>query len=186
MARHSEFMDGEMPMAEAEQWRAHLAACEVCARYDRVLRKGLCLLQRQTAVEPDPDFAVHLRYRLAYEEQRTSLGPVTAGAATSVTVAAVLALAAWLPIMMLSRGNAPSTTVTTGEVGRTATEVAWHGGTGIDEPDSHVELQGPNISLNHSHPAVSLIEHGYTPLIVEAPTAPPQYTQVTLTSYNTR
>ena len=185
LARHSEFLDGEMPAVDAELWRTHLANCAQCARYDRVLRKGLRVLQDDRQVQPDPEFMLHLRYRLAYEDQRMTT-PVTAGAATAVTVAAVLALAAWLPIMFFSRASESQAPLAAGELGRTASEIAWHGGSAIHEPDSHSEIAGPNVSLNHTHTAVSVIESGYTPLIIEAPTSPPSYTRVTLTSFNSR
>jgi hypothetical protein len=179
-------MDGEMPAADAERWRAHLSACALCARYDRVLRRGVGILRGEQHVKSDPEFMLHLRYRLAHEEERMAMGPVTASAATSVTVAAVLALAAWVPMMFMARAQESESAVKVAELGRTASEIAWHGGKALDEQDSHATFEGPSVFLHHTTEAVALIEQGYTPLILEPPTAPPSYSQVTLTSFSSR
>lgn len=182
LARHSEYLDGEMAPLDLERWRAHLAECALCARYDRVLRKGVRMLADRPAVEPDPTFKLHLRYRLADEERRSQLRPVTMNAAASVSVAAVLALVAWLPIMVLARGDerAPAAAVTSlSTTDQRASEIAWHGGHGMSERHAHDK---PSVTLNHTTTAASLIGRRYTPLIVEPPTAPPTYTRVSLTS----
>ena len=186
LARHSEFLDGEMAAVDAERWRAHLSACAQCARYDRVLRRGVGLLRGAQQNHSDPEFMLHLRYRLAHEEERMAMGPVTASAATSVTVAAVLALAAWVPIMFMARSRDAQATANVAELGRTAAEIAWHGGHALEEQDSHDAFAGPSVVLQHSTPAVRLIEHGYTPLVLEPPTAPPSYARVTFTSFTSR
>jgi hypothetical protein len=186
MARHSEFLDGEMPSVDAELWRTHLASCAACARYDRVLRKGLGVLHRDQQADADSEFMLHLRYRLAYEEERIAMGPVTAGAATSVTVAAVLALAAWLPIMFMSRmqETPPAVGTVNTNLDPAASEIAWHGGNAFAQHQAAHQVLAPDISLSYPNPGLSLIDRGYTPLIIEPPTAPPSYTQVTLTSFS--
>lgn len=181
LARHSEYIDGEMAPDDSELWRAHLASCPLCARYDRVLRKGVRLLSASQPTQPDPAFILHLHHRLAEAEARAALRPVTIGAAASVSIAATLALAAWLPIMVAARDGEPEplTPVASAPVGLTATEIAWHGDDGVKAAHSHAR---PGVRLQHTIPGVSLIERRYTPLILEAPTAPPSYTRVVLTS----
>lgn len=159
IARHSEYVDGELPPLETEKWRAHLATCTICARYDRVLRKGLQLLH-ETDLQPDPEFIQHLRYRIADEDRRT-LRPISINVAAVASVAAMVALAAWLPVWVIK--SQESTTATATDVSAAATEIAWHGGE-----------------------AVTLVHAAYSPLIVEPPTAPPSYTRAQLTSLHAR
>lgn len=176
-----------MAALDADLWRSHLANCAACARYDRILRKGLGVL-RHEEVDPDADFMVHLRYRLAYEEQRMAVGPVTAGAATSVTVAAVLALAAWLPIMIMSRME-EAQTVTTGiasELPAVTSAIAWHGSNALATLAPETPAAAPTITRRPAPPAAPIIDRGYTPLILDPPTAPPSYSQFTFTSYSQR
>lgn len=176
-------MDGEMPSVDAELWRTHLANCTACARYDRVLRKGIGVL-RSDSIEPDAEFMLHIRYRLAYEEQRVAMGPVTAGAATSVTVAAVLALAAWLPIMFMSRDRetTPLVEALATDIDPAASAIAWHGSNAIAAPIASPPLMAPIASSPEAKPSITIIDRGYSPLILEAPTAPPTYSQVSFTS----
>jgi hypothetical protein len=182
LARHSEYLDGEMAPADSELWRAHFAACPPCARYDRILRKGVRLLAETPHVEPDPSFKLHLRYRIADEERRSDLRPATINAAASVSVAAMLALAAWLPIMVVARStdSEPTWAPTTGNADLMATEIAWHGGRAVNQTRSH---ERSRMTLQHTSSGASLIDRGYSPLIIESPTAPPSYTRVSLTSY---
>ena len=182
LARHSEYLDGEMAAADSERWRAHLDACPPCARYDRILRKGMRLLSETPHVEPDPSFKLHLRYRIADEERRLDVRPATMNAAASLSVAAMLALAAWLPFMLVARTDAsgPGTTATAAAADLMATEIAWHGGYAVSQRPSH---ERSRLTLQHTSSAASLIDRGYSPLIIESPTAPPTYTRVSLTSY---
>jgi hypothetical protein len=187
LARHSEFLDGEMAALDADLWRTHLANCAACARYDRILRKGLGVV-RSNAAEPDAEFMVHLRYRLAYEEQRMAVGPVTAGAATSVTVAAVLALAAWLPIMIMSRmeevENATMTMAT--QLPPATSAIAWHGSNALTTLQPETPSAAPTITRQSTPPVAPIIDRGYTPLVLDAPTAPPTYSQFTFATYSSR
>jgi anti-sigma factor RsiW len=183
LARHSEYLDGEMTSVDLGRWRAHLDACPLCARYDRILRKGVRLLAETPYVEPDPSFKLHLRYRIADEERRLDVRPATLNAAASVSVAAMLALAAWLPIMLVARANESvptSTAPTAANTDLMANEIAWHGGYAVSERRSH---ERSRLTLQHNSSGASLIDRGYSPLIVESPTAPPSYTRVSFSSY---
>jgi anti-sigma factor RsiW len=160
IARHSEYVDGELPPLETEKWRAHLATCTICARYDRVLRKGVQLLH-DTDLQADPEFIQHLRYRIADEDHRMTMRPIGMNAGAVASVAAVVALAAWLPVAVMKSQESPA--ATSPSVSTAANEIAWH----RDE-------------------AVTLIHGAYSPLVVEPPTAPPSYTRARLTSLHTR
>ena len=173
LARHSEYLDGVMDAATAEIWRAHIAGCTSCARYDRVLRRGLKTLITQPLVEPDPDFVTELNQRLAFEDRRMAMRPITSMAGASVAVAAMLAFAAWLPFLLLT--NSPDQQVIAAPATAVATEIAWHGEDAVDHrTPSHVHqarrLVWPGRS---SH----VIETKYTPVVVESPIAPLSYVQ---------
>ena len=171
LARHSEYLDGVMDSATAEQWRAHIAGCTSCARYDRVLRRGLKTLTAQPVIEPDPDFSAELNRRLAFEDRRIAMRPITSMAGASIAVAAMLAFAAWLPFLLLTDSSnqqiiaAPATQV--------ATEIAWHGENAVDHrTPSHIHQARRIVwPANNSH----VIETKYTPVVVESPIAPLSY-----------
>jgi len=170
-ARYSDYLDGLLPAAEAERVGAHIAGCQGCRRYDNVVRRGTRLLTDQTEFLPDPDFLPSLKHRLSFEDDRDRLQPVTVGASAAVSVAAVIALAVWAPVALLSRNtNEPE-------------QIAVSSGP-VAEEISELVNSKPDVSLTHNNVDVSLIDQGYTPLILEPPTSPPAY--VRLTSYEIR
>ena len=171
LARHSEYLDGVMDSATADQWRAHLASCASCGRYDRVLRRGLKTLSAQPIVEPDPDFSAELHRRLAFEDRRMAMRPITSMAGASVAVAAMLAFAAWLPFTLLTDPAEPQ--VIAAPATQVATEIAWHGENAVDHrTPSHIHQARRVIwPASGSH----VIETKYTPVVVESPIAPLSY-----------
>lgn len=176
LARHSEYIDGEMAPPDTEKWRAHLKDCAMCARYDRVLRKGVSLLATKPELEPEPEFMMHLRYRLADEAHRLETQPIHQHAGAAVSVMAVLALIAWIPVMM-SAGSPTAAAVRMNavETGRESSEIAWHGSHAMHTEPSHVTLAAPAATLEPVYSVVSLADAGYSPLIIESPTSPPSY-----------
>lgn len=101
LARHSEYMDGELDPREYDRVEAHRASCPRCARYDRVVRSGVRLLRGLPEVEPSPDFFPRLQHRLYHldEELRARDRGTSAGAVASLAIAAALALLAWSPLL---------------------------------------------------------------------------------------
>jgi hypothetical protein len=182
LARHSEYLDGEMTPPDTERWRAHLAECAMCARYDRVLRKGTSLLAAAD-MEPDPEFTMHLRYRIADEHYR-STRPMNNSVAVAMSTAAVLALIAWLPLILISRTERD--VAAQGETAPASSEIAWHGSIAIDDDASHSAPAVDAAVLAPNHAAVALIAPGYSPLVIESPIAPPSYSSVRLTSLTER
>ena len=165
LAQHSEYIDGLLPGPRVEQVRLHLQTCDSCARYDRVLRKGVSLLG-VPSVEPSDDFLGSLHSRLALEEQRQTMRPVTIATSASVSIAAVLALVAWIPTVISSQPSHAVVTALTAP-----TELAT------------LASSTREVRLASTSADVSLIS--YSPLILESPTAPPSYA-VTLTSLESR
>lgn len=100
--RHSEYVDGEMPMADFGRWRDHVASCGKCARYDRTVRRGGQLVRDLLPrVEAAPDFRPRLRHRLYHERDGISTRPAPtwlyAAVAIIATASAGVVLAALAP-----------------------------------------------------------------------------------------
>lgn len=179
LAKHSDYIDGMLALDASQQFQSHLEHCPACARYDRTLRKGICILNDQARVEPDPDFLLQLHSRIA-DEERGRLQPISVSAAASVSIAAVLALAAWLPIVMKQIEQPVYLHPGTETISDlNAAEIVWRGALAAGATEER-----PSAKLMHTSADVSLIDHGYSPLILEAPTAPPSYGR--LTSLETR
>ena len=175
LARHSEFLDGMMDPGTEALWQAHLAGCAECARYDRVLRRGLRLLSARPPLEPAPDFIIHLQHRLAAEDRAMTMRPIRSLAVASISVAAMLAFVAWLPVMLQSGGAVPTVAVAEAP-SPVATEIAWHGESAVEsQPRAHVHFARRLAWSPSSNGHV--IEARYTPVVYESPTAPPSYTR---------
>ncbi|MEK6255526.1 MAG: hypothetical protein N2B05_12590 [Gemmatimonadales bacterium] len=97
--RYTDFRDGLLDVEAPVEVESHLAACACCARYDRVMRRGLELLSDIPLPESSDDFMPRLRHRLynvdcGVPDGRRSFG----GSAALIGVAAVGLLALfWLP-----------------------------------------------------------------------------------------
>ncbi len=101
LARHSDFIDGELDAREYARVEAHRASCPKCARYDRVVRSGVRMLRGLPEVEPSSDFFPRLQHRIYNLDERLRSGHrgTSAGAVASLAVAASLALLAWSPLL---------------------------------------------------------------------------------------
>lgn len=173
LARHTEYLDGMMDAASAAQWRAHLAECPACARYDRVLRRGIAHLAARPELQLTPDFEIELQQRLIHEERRQAMRPMTSLAAATLAVAAMLAFAAWLPVLLLSRSAEQPVAVVPASASTVASEIAWHAENGVQQPASlHLHQARRATLLSVRAPA---IEPKYTPVVLESPIAPINY-----------
>ena len=187
LALHSEYIDGVLPAADSELLRAHLSTCESCARYDRVLRKGVHFLIEQPRSEADPDFLRSLHTRLAIEDERDAMRPITIAASASVSVAVLLAVAAWLPALLGPHGTGAGAANSTLSASIASSEIAWHTATAVADFPGHTAEGAPDVSLTaNTNADISLIDRGYSPLILENPTAPPSYMHAQFTSLESR
>jgi hypothetical protein len=86
---------------EERLYRDHLAVCPTCARYQRVLTRGLRLVRELPGVEPSTDFTQRLGHRLSTLDEARVVRErsALAGAVVSIAVAGLVALAAWTPIL---------------------------------------------------------------------------------------
>lgn len=174
---HSEYIDGVLDADTTLQVRTHLDGCSDCARYDHTVRKGTQLFLRQsTTTVLDSDFLQQLHTRIAEEDERMAFRPISINAGASVSIAAVLALAAWVPVMMKHMED----TSPNRDVQRAA--VAFSVPAPL--PSKPFPTERPQPKLVQTTADAQLIDRGYSPLILESPTAPPSY--VRLTSLETR
>ncbi len=97
--RYTDFRDGLLDAESRTEAETHLADCPCCARYHRVMQRGIEILSDIPIAESSDDFMPRLRHRLynvdcGVSDGRRSFG----GSAALVGVAAVGLLALfWLP-----------------------------------------------------------------------------------------
>ncbi len=96
---YSDYLDGLLDAAREVEFERHIEACEHCARYDRVVQRGLSLCRELPDIDGAPDFLPRLRHRIYHLEDGIPMSSVRpGGSAALVAVAAVGLLAfAWLP-----------------------------------------------------------------------------------------
>lgn len=108
LAGYTDYRDGTVSWEREEDFLTHMEDCGSCARYDRVVRRGADVLRGLPELEVSDDFAERLQHRLYHVDEERSYAGRRAAAGTAMTtlgVAAMIALAAWVP-MMLPRGAA--------------------------------------------------------------------------------
>lgn len=105
LARHSDLLDDELPDGLALEMRVHMAGCERCARYDRVLRQGLSLLRASEPIQPAADPYLALQEHMARSEPAGAArrGPAVA----TVAAAAMVGLFAWSALDRMDEGRLP-------------------------------------------------------------------------------
>lgn len=96
---YTDYRDDWLDPGERERFDAHLEECESCARYDRVVQRGLEIFRDLPEVTPSSDFLPRLRHRIYHIEDGIPLRSAhPGGSAALVAVAAVGLMAlAWLP-----------------------------------------------------------------------------------------
>lgn len=104
---YSSFRDGDVSRERREAFEAHVGECPSCARYHRVVSRGAQIVRSLPELEVSDDFMARLEGRL-YEvdvERSWQARRAPAGAATAtLSVAAAIALAAWIPVMRPASG----------------------------------------------------------------------------------
>lgn len=96
---YSSYLDGLAGEDERRAFREHLDGCESCARYDRVVQRGLRAFRNLPRLDPSDDFLPRLRHRIYHLQDDIPLSSARhGGSAALLAVAAVGLLAlAWLP-----------------------------------------------------------------------------------------
>lgn len=102
LAGYSELRDGVLPLPTRVRLQQHLHECESCARYDRVVRRGVDMIQDADPLQPSDDFLFRLQHRILHvEDEMRGPGRLGSGATPAVVgmVAALLGIGAWLPAL---------------------------------------------------------------------------------------
>ena len=102
---YSDYRDHRLAPEARSRMTGHLEVCASCARYDRVIRRGVRVLR---AEQPDPAalptrVAAVRRLALAEERRPQALGAAGSGLtlAASLIVTVLLTAAAWFPFLSL-------------------------------------------------------------------------------------
>lgn len=99
---HAAWVDGVLGEAESAAHEAHARACASCARYQRVLKRGLELVRELPEIEPSAHFEERLRHRIFHIDDAARLERSTGRSAPGLAAAAVIALIAWSPMIWRS------------------------------------------------------------------------------------
>jgi anti-sigma factor RsiW len=96
---YSSYRDGLLSSEREDELRSHVAECESCARYDRVIGGGVELVRSLDAVEPSDDFMDRLQHRIYHveDEMRVSRSSSGSSLALTVAIAAAIGVTAWTP-----------------------------------------------------------------------------------------
>jgi anti-sigma factor RsiW len=99
LALYSEYLDGALPPEVRERFEVHLARCDSCAHYHRVLRKGLRLVHEMPELEPSSDFQDRLQHRIFHlmDERIEPRRRGRAGTVASIAALGMIAFAVWQP-----------------------------------------------------------------------------------------
>lgn len=113
LARHGDYLDGMLAAHEAARLQWHMSVCCSCARYDRIVRRGIDLAREVPDITPTPDFEQRLQHRLHHVQGVVIAGEsrAPAGAVATFAVAGLIALLAWSPLL-LDGANEPGTIAT--------------------------------------------------------------------------
>jgi len=99
MELHTDYLDGFLPVEQVRVFDAHAASCPSCARFDRVVRRGLLLVRNTGEIEPSADFHDRLTERLRAPEPPR---PAVLNWNVALVVGAVLLVASIPPLVRYS------------------------------------------------------------------------------------
>jgi anti-sigma factor RsiW len=103
---HSAYLDECLSDEEAARHEAHAAGCASCARYARVLGRGLTLVRELPELEASAHFEERLRHRIFHVEDEASRSRSGGRSIVGIAAVAAIALIAWSPLVW--RTFAPS------------------------------------------------------------------------------
>ena len=167
IALTSDSVDGLLTAEEQRRYDAHGESCASCARYRRVLSRGLKVVAELPEIQPSPDFALrlHKQLRAVDEEMLTRHRSVTSGVGVVFAVSALVALAAWAPLLLQRTSAAPAIVAETPPAIETISTEPPAGG-----PQPSFDLwYGANVTARADLPEASAMPGPYSPLIVEPP-----------------
>ncbi|MCI0435403.1 MAG: zf-HC2 domain-containing protein [Gemmatimonadetes bacterium] len=182
IARSGDYVDGTIESLDRAGFTRHLTECEACARYVRVLRRGLAIVRELEPVQPSAEFTGRLHRRLhgLHEEQQSQARSLFAGATVTLALAASMAIASWLPIF--SRGE-PADMVASGEPEPIRIDASRSAGDAVPwmMPNALSPLVRPFLSPPPSMTAA--LPGPYSPLVVQPPAVGRSTGRAFLTAY---
>lgn len=115
--RHGDYLDGLLPAAELARVQSHLDECDACARYDRVVRRGLELARALPELTPAHDFELRLQHRIFHMQYGGALAQQRplAGVGVAAALAGLIAVIAWSPFLVFDQN--PAGRAAAGEAG---------------------------------------------------------------------
>jgi hypothetical protein len=100
---YSDYRDGQMGLPRRVEMEDHRAACAGCARYDRVIGRGIAALKTVPPITPSYDFLPRLQHRLHHLDDERSAWSRSDLSGTSVgfvlLLVVLIAGAAWIPVL---------------------------------------------------------------------------------------
>lgn len=98
--QETDFIDDALTPLERARHASHLERCTSCARYHRVLARGLQLVRDMPEIQPSPGFrgTLHRRLRAVQDDRIRRERAVLSGATAAIALAGLIALAAWAPV----------------------------------------------------------------------------------------
>lgn len=99
---YSDFRDETLDPGISQRFELHLLECAGCARYHRVVCRGVEVFREIPPLAPAPDFLPRLQHRLFHLKDELSEFDTRSSPASLFLVAAVasiLAISAWLPAL---------------------------------------------------------------------------------------
>lgn len=99
---YSDFRDETLDAATYQRFELHLLECAGCARYHRVVCRGVEVFREIPPLAPAPDFLPRLQHRLFHlKDELGEFGTRSSPASLLLVaaVASVLAFSAWLPVL---------------------------------------------------------------------------------------
>lgn len=98
---YSDYLDRRLEACSLFEYREHLRRCRSCATYDRVVRRGLNLIQELEPPEPQRDVSTRVRSGVFdfQEEFQQGASSWSRAATLALTAATVLFVATSLPIV---------------------------------------------------------------------------------------
>lgn len=179
---YSELLDERLDAAQEASCRAHAAGCRSCAGYDRVIHRGLRLVRELPPVMPSADFHLRVQHRLhhAQDELTQSDGIGAAGAPVALTIAGLIAFAAWGPLLHWAEqvpaaedevyAEAPATVPREPSVATEAVALpTWWYATPVAGTFLYVSM-GMDVPMGGGLGVTAAFPGPYSPLIVSPPT----------------
>jgi anti-sigma factor RsiW len=172
LARHSDYLDGLLQPLEAARMSAHADACASCARYDRVVRKGLLLARELPAIEPATDFDARLQHRLLHLKDAAAADAHSwsvGGVAATLGVAAAIALLAWSPMIMDTGEPAVRAVAAPASTGAAEPAYAAVGAVPLIVESSWYPVTPPDGPAHYAASVMAAFPGPYSPLVVTPP-----------------